>query len=177
MKKHGFRYCSGCETKLQKRGLTAAGTQRWFCTNCSQSVVKLRSDLSRAFIFESFLSWLCGKDSQAELSGSARTFRDQISWCWDIPTPTVLTGEVHHAIIIDGIRVGDKACLIARTSRQVIAWLWVDRENSTSWASLLTRLPAPAYVVCDGQRGMLKALAICWPGTIVQRCRFMSGST
>lgn len=37
---------------------------------------------------------------------------------------------------------------------------------------LLVLLPAPIYVVCDGQKGMLLALSTLWPATIVQRCRF-----
>lgn len=37
---------------------------------------------------------------------------------------------------------------------------------------LLLVLPAPTYVVCDGQKGMLLALKTLWPETIVQRCRF-----
>lgn len=128
--------------------------------------------MSRGFIFESFHSWLLGKNSQTELTLPARTFRDKTMWCWEVPLPAVLTGEIHHAVIIDGIRVGDWACLIARTTSYVIAWLWVERENSTNWALLLRSLPAPTYVVCDGQKGMLKAIVICWPATVVQRCRF-----
>lgn len=172
VKKRGFRYCKVCRTKLQKRSKTAAGKQRWQCTNCQTSRTLSRPDLSRSFVFASFLSWLLGKDSQAELSVSARTFRDQTSWCWLVPIPAVLTGEVHHTMVIDGIRVGGRVCLIARTTRYVIAWLWVECENSTNWALLLQKLPAPRYVVCDGQKGMLKALDICWPATVVQRCRF-----
>ena len=172
VKKRGFRYCKVCQTKLQKRSKTAAGTQRWQCTNCQTSLTLSRPDLSRAFLFESFLAWLLGKDSQTELVGSARTFRDQTAWCWLVPVPVFLTGEVHHAIVIDGIRIGGRVCLIARTKHYVVAWLWVDRENSTNWSLLLRLLPSPCYVVCDGQKGMLKALSICWPATIVQRCRF-----
>jgi len=172
VKKRGFRYCKACHNKLKQRGKTAAGTQRWYCHVCRQSFTMPRPDLSRIFVFESFYSWLLGKDAQIELGGSARTFRDQTSWCWSIPTPVVLTGEVHHAVIIDGIRVGSQVCLIARTTEYVITWLWVERENSTNWALLLNILPAPQYVVCDGQKGMIKALALCWPATIVQRCRF-----
>ncbi len=172
IKKRGFRYCKNCRGKLKQRGKTAAGKQRWYCRICGQSLTKPRPDLSRGFVFESFLEWLLGKDSQDELRGSARTFRDQTSWCWLVPIPTVLTGEVHWAIVIDGIRAGGRVCLVARTKHYVIAWLWVERENSTNWSLLLRLLPAPHYVVCDGQKGMLKALAICWPATVVQRCRF-----
>ncbi|HEY1835463.1 MAG TPA: hypothetical protein VGG13_01430, partial [Candidatus Saccharimonadales bacterium] len=37
--------CPTCSTKLQKRGLTKAGTQRWFCTACRASATKPRTDL------------------------------------------------------------------------------------------------------------------------------------
>lgn len=171
-KKHGFRYCQICKTKLKKRGKTAAGSQRWYCRNCSQSSVKPRLDLSRGFVFERFLAWLLGKDSQDELDGSARTFRDQVSWCWNIPVPSVLTGEIRHTIIVDGVRVGGQVCLIARTTEFVIAWLWVPYESSAYWTESFKLIPPPRYVVCDGQKGLLKAIAICWPTAIVQRCRF-----
>jgi hypothetical protein len=172
MKQRGFRYCSTCKNKLQKWGKTGAGKQRWRCCACSLAVTKPRPDLSRGFVFESFVSWLLGKASQNELSLPARTFRDQTLWCWGVPVPSVLTGEVHHTIIVDGIKVGGRVCLIARTTQYVIAWLWVPYESSEYWSKLFRLLPSPAYVVCDGQKGLLKAIAICWPGTTVQRCRF-----
>ena len=45
-------------------------------------------------------------------------------------------------------------------------------ESSTYWCSLLSLLPSPSYIVCDGQKGLLKAISICWPQTTIQRCRF-----
>jgi len=83
-----------------------------------------------------------------------------------------LTGEVHHSVIIDGIRIGGSVCLIARTTGYVIAWHWVPYESNEYWTELLSLIPAPDYVICDGQKGMLKAIQTIWPGTIVQRCRF-----
>lgn len=172
MKQRGFRYCLSCKTKLQKRSKTAAGTQRWHCKVCSTSSVRPRFDLSRGFVLERFVGWLLGKDSQNELAQSGRTFRDQTSWCWSAAPPRSLSGEIHHTIIIDGIRVGGMVCLIARTVDYVVAWVWVPHESSQYWAELLRLLPQPNYVVCDGQKGLLKALAICWPDTTIQRCRF-----
>jgi len=123
-------------------------------------------------MIERFVVWLLGKASQDELDGSARTFRDQTTWCWDVvPTP-IMTGEIHHAIIVDGIRAGGQVCLIARTTDFVIAWLWVPYESSQYWAELFRLLPSPTYVVCDGQKGLLKAILLCWPDSILQRCRF-----
>lgn len=86
--------------------------------------------------------------------------------------PNILTGEIHHTVIIDGIRVGGSVCLIARTTSYVIAWHWVPYESSQHWTELLQALPPPNYVVCDGQKGLLKAIPLCWPTTTVQRCRF-----
>lgn len=172
VKKRGFRYCRTCQNKLQRRGKTAAGSQRWHCQYCSKSQTNPRPDLSQAFVFESFLDWLLGKASLAELDQPGRTFRSQTAWCWQVPIPAVLTGEIHHAVIIDGLRVGGQVCLVARTTKYVIGWIWVERENAANWLELLRLLPASKYVVCDGQKGMLKALAIRWPDTIVQRCRF-----
>lgn len=71
---------------------------------------------------------------------------------------------------MDGIRVGSFVCLIARTPTQVLTWRWIGWESSTTWAALLKDLPAPVVVVCDGQKGMLGAIAQCWPGTKIQRC-------
>jgi hypothetical protein len=48
----------------------------------------------------------------------------------------------------------------------------VPYESNAYWTELLSLIPAPAYVVCDGQKGMLKAIQTVWPTTIVQRCRF-----
>lgn len=171
-KKHGFRYCPVCKAKLQKRSKTAAGKQRWQCLRCARSMTLARPDLARVFVFERFIMWLLGKLSQNEMAGSARTFRDQTSWCWDVPVPHVLTGEIHHAIIVDGIKVGGQVCLVARMSEYVIAWVWVPYESSAYWCELLRLLPSPAYVVCDGQKGLLKAITLCWPTSIIQRCRF-----
>jgi hypothetical protein len=171
-KKYGFRYCLKCNNKLQKRSKTASGKQRWYCKICNQSTTKPRLDLSRSFMLEKFVSWLLGKDSQDELDGSPRTFRSQTAWCWDVVPKPTMTGEIHHAVIVDGIRVGDRVCLIAKTTKYVIAWVWVPYESSEYWIHLFRLIPQPKYVVCDGQKGLLKAIPICWPTAIIQRCRF-----
>jgi hypothetical protein len=171
--KRSYKYqCKTCQNKLQKRGKTATGRQRWFCKFCTESAVKKRLDLSHSFVLEKFVSWLLGKLSQDELDGSSRTFRDQTAWCWDVTPKPTLTGEIHHAVIVDGIRVGRMSCLIARTTKYVITWVWVPYESSEYWIHLFRLLPMPKYIVCDGQKGLLKALAICWPDVIIQRCRF-----
>ena len=124
MKQRGFRYCSTCKSKLQKWGKTLAGSQRWRCPNCINTQVKLRSDLSRVFELERFVSWLMGKQSQVELTlpggVTDRAWRNQTAWCWSVAPYLEQTGEVHPVILLDGIGVGSLVCLIARTPDYVI---------------------------------------------------------
>lgn len=169
----GYKYrCPTCSKYLQRRGLTKAGTQRWYCKYCKQSSIKPRADLSRAFVLERFVSWLLGKQSQAELNIPARTWRDNTAWCWDIVPKPTLTGEVYPILLIDGIRVGSLVCLVARTPEYVVAWHWVGWESSNTWSESLKQLPPPVVIVCDGQKGVLLAIARCWLSTKVQRCHF-----
>jgi len=174
MKQRGFRYCPTCRTRLQKRGLTKAGTQRWLCPRCAKSATKPRADLRRALTLERFVRWLLGKQSQVELPSRStdRTWRNQTSWCWGISPRPDLTGEVYPTVLLDGIRVGSQVNLIARTAGSVIDWHWAVWETSYSWEELLSKLPAPTVVVCDGQKGVLLAIARVWPKTRIQRCIF-----
>jgi hypothetical protein len=75
-------------------------------------------------------------------------------------------------ILLDGIKIGSLVCLIARTPETVLTWRWVGWESSVTWASLLECIPAPTVVVCDGQKGILLAIARCWIQTRIQRCLF-----
>lgn len=157
---------------MQKRGKTAAGTQRWLCVHCRRSHSLGHDTQQRGRLLDRFVAWLLGKQSQEELAVPARTWRQQIQWCWEVvPKPDQMS-EVHPVIILDGIRVGSLVCLIARTPRAVLAWRWVGWESSTTWGMLLAAIPAPAVVVCDGQKGILLALAQHWPETRIQRCLF-----
>lgn len=168
MKQRGFRYCPTCRTKLQKRGLTAAGTQRWLCPKCSKSATKPRTDLSRALLLERFVKWLMGKQAQSELGMPERTWRDQTMWCWNIVPKVTLTGEIYPIILLDGIRIGSLVNLIARTPLAVIGWYWAAWATSYTWEELLKRLPAPTVVVCDGQKGILLAIKRAWPNGTLQ---------
>jgi predicted RNA-binding Zn-ribbon protein involved in translation (DUF1610 family) len=103
MKQRGFRYCSACNTKLQKWGKTNAGSRRWRCPNCTGTQVRKRSYLSRQLLLERFVAWLLGKASQTELGMPDRTWRAQTAWCWGVIPKPVSTGEVHHTVILDGI--------------------------------------------------------------------------
>lgn len=175
--KRTYKYqCPTCNSKLQKRGLTAAGTQRWYCPKCSVSSIRKRTDLSRSLLLERFVSWLLGKKSQEELTAvikvTSRSWRSQIAWCWNIKPSPQQDSSPQSILVVDGIRVGNMVCLIVRSLEHVISWGWVPWENSDGWITLLDHIPAPQIVVCDGQKGILKAIAYCWPTTRIQRCHF-----
>ena len=181
MKKHGFRYCPTCNNKLQKRGLTAAGSQRWYCSGCCVSSTKKRNDLTKKKLLQSFVSWLLGRKTLSEVCStyyanhqtiSIRQWQRNTEWCWHVKIRPVLTGEVHEFVVLDGIRVGDMVCIIARSSRYVLNWHWVSHESSLGWRNLLDTLPTPAYVITDGQKGMQLAIRSIWSSTIIQRCLF-----
>ncbi len=53
---------------MQKRGKTAAGTQRWLCLPCSRSHSLGHETQARGRLLDRFVAWLLGKQSQAELS-------------------------------------------------------------------------------------------------------------
>jgi hypothetical protein len=148
--------------------------QRYRCPNCDDTQVKKRSDLTQAQQLEHFVGWLLGKNSQAEFDTTItdRTWRNRTKWCWEIiPKPMELM-ETPEIILLDGIRIGVYVCLIAKTTKRVIAWQWVGWESSFSWSLLLEKIPSPKVVVCDGQKGILLAIARTWLDTRIQRCTF-----
>lgn len=121
-----------------------------------------------------FLTWLTGKHTQADLDGgTGRTFRDQTAWCWDLEPRMPVTGEVHDAILVDGIWVGSWCLLIALSDTgHVLAWQWAARESTAAWTALFEQVPPPEVIVTDGGSGIRSAIATTWPHTAIQRCIF-----
>lgn len=127
--------------------------------------------MTRRAQLQRFRGWLLSSATQSQVSTSARTFRRDHSWCWNVVPETTITGEVYDEIQIDGIYLeSDWCCLIAITSGKVIDWQWCDREKTIAWKQLLNRIPAPTVVVCDGGGGLAVAIEESWPDTWVQRC-------
>ena len=156
-----------------KSGKTAAGSQRWKCTSCRASSTAPRSDQSALSIFTTFLSYLTGKLSQAEVSGnSGRGLRRRWAWCWTVPTPRIeITGEVYNQLFIDGIYLPYDWCLlVAHNGEHVVARQWCRRENSAAYTALLAKIPPPDLITTDGHGGAAKALKHLWPQVPVQRC-------
>lgn len=142
--------------------------------SCGASSVRKRRDVTEREQLKRFLTWLIGKASQAEAGGgTGRSFRHDTAWCWRLEPRMPVTGEVHDAVLVDGVWIGSWCLLIAQSATgTVIAWQWAARESTAAWEALFAQIPAPLVVVTDGGSGIRSALARTWPDTAIQRCIF-----
>jgi hypothetical protein len=130
--------------------------------------------VTRAGQLDTFVGWLTGSRTQADLGGgTGRSFRHEHAWCWNIDPHIPVTGEVYDEIQVDGTYLSGGWCLLLAidgATGTVIAWQWCDTEKRAAWVALLERIPPPRVVVTDGGSGLASALKTCWPHTAVQRC-------
>lgn len=91
------------------------------------------------------------------------------------PKPLILNSKV---LVVDGVSI-IKHSLVAliifdRIRRIPLSWQFSSRESYLSWLSIFLRLKAKGissqFIVCDGQKGLIKAIYAVWPNTIIQRC-------
>lgn len=137
--------------------------------------MRRRPDLTRREQLVRFVSWLTGKQTQAEIDGTAtgRTFRRETAWCWDLEPRLPPARTIHHAVLVDGIWIAGWCLLIALSDTgQVLAWQWSGGESIAAWKALLEQVAAPGILVSDGGTGIPTALKAVWPETKHQRCVF-----
>ncbi len=163
---------------MQKWGKDARGNPRFRCKNCEVSSLRKRKDLSQKYRQELFQKWLLSKASLSEFAKEYKTTRQTLhTWFapfWDQePTPQTVNIS-NQVLIIDGKYLERSATvLIASTTKEVVSWQFTQRENAGSWMSFLLGIRyIPLAIVCDGQRGMLKAIKQRFPRLIIQRCQF-----
>lgn len=162
---------------MRKSGRTAAGTQRWKCTDCSATQSFPRREQTEQATFDAFIRYVLGKNTQNELDGTVtgRSTRRAFSWCWDVPIPLLaVTGEIYDQLFIDGIYLAYNWVLLTAVNQrgEVVARQWAARENAAAYTALLKDLPPPMLVTCDGAAGALSAIRTVWGEAAppVQRC-------
>jgi hypothetical protein len=114
-----------------------------------------------------------GKATQTDMDGkSGRLFREQHQWCWNVEPAFVVTGELFNEIQLDGTYLKGGWCLLTAINGEgkVVNRQWCNHESTAAWKALISPLPPPKVVVCDGGSGLPAALAELWPDTKVQRC-------
>ncbi|PIU54858.1 MAG: hypothetical protein COS89_08935 [Deltaproteobacteria bacterium CG07_land_8_20_14_0_80_38_7] len=60
---------------MQKRGLTASGSQRWYCSQCKKSSTPKRSDLTIKYRKALFVDWLIGTKTLSDYAKSSILLR------------------------------------------------------------------------------------------------------
>lgn len=163
---------------MQKWGKNRNGSVRFRCPRCSKTRTRKRQDLTKKYQFELFVSWLLGKQTVEELAlekgVTARTVRNWFAPFWQVEPQPKFVDVRNLVLVIDGKFVEQNATVLVICSpRSVVTWLFTQRENEASWSSCFAKVVHfPKAVVCDGQRGMLKAIRERFPGVIIQRCQF-----
>lgn len=173
--------CGTCGNAMQRWGRTAAGRQRWRCAACSRSAVRTRDDGRAKSRLSLFVSWLTSKASASELAAergvAVQTLGRWFRPLWDLP-PTPRPALPILTLVLDGTVIAWRECtlLIAGDNErlQPVSWAPAAGECHASWLEFLAQLKKggvmPSFVVCDGQRGLLKAIRETWPDALVQRC-------
>lgn len=165
--------CGVCGRKLVKNGTTSAGRNRWRCKACGASTTQSRPDITRKAQLDAFLAWLLESRRPGEIASSARTFRRDTAWCWNIavppPKPATTPAQL---LLLDGTYFQSWCLLIAFDGQHVVDWQWCDQEKKIAWQQILQRHPAPTVAVIDGGRGLHAAITDDWPTTRIQRCYF-----
>lgn len=162
---------------MQKRGRTAAGTQRWYCRSCVSSTVRKRPDTKERHHLTLLTRWLTGNRSLSEVADdhgvSRRTLVRWFAPLWErIRQPPELNPTPNAIYILDGVYLSgrENAALICRTMTAQLSWMFAERETLASWLTFLKNLPVPDAAVVDGQKGLLAAILWLWPQTKIQRC-------
>lgn len=167
---------------MQRWGKTASGKQRFFCPLCSQSSIRSRPDLKSKINLRIFVFWLTqttglnttAKRLHISISSLTRSFK---SFWQFLPEPKPITGN-SEILVVDGVSIV-KHRLVAlivfdRIKRVPINWHFTPRESYASWLIIFSELRVkgvmPRVIVCDGQKGLIKAIYKVWPNTIIQRC-------
>lgn len=166
-----------CRARMQKRGRTAAGTQRWLCVSCNKSGVRERSDTRTRHLRARFVSWLTGTQELGAIAKDLDLCRDRLTdlfrplWSLPAPRPPARIERVR-VLIVDGVYLSGRtnAALVGRTVEQVCSWSFAERECLVAWRAFLAQFDHVDVIVMDGQKGLYEAVRSCFPAARIQRC-------
>lgn len=173
--------CPTCQRKMQRWGMHPSGTKRWRCTECKTNTVRKRKDNRARSRLSLFVRWLTTKATLKDVAFEAGVSIQSINkWFrpfWLSPPKPMITPSVR-VLVLDATSVVPRLCMLLIAGNndlcRPVAWTSATRECYESWSMFLTGLREtriyPSVVVCDGQRGLLKAIRDVWPKATVQRC-------
>lgn len=167
---------------MQRWGKTRAGKQRYFCPQCQKSGLRLRRDNRSRTDFKLFAAWLTSSTRLSEVAKrmkcSPRNLLMRFKSFWRyLPKPKPIESE-HEVLIVDGVSVVKHLVVVLvahdHQEKEPVSWAFVERETFDNWLAffgqIATQQVKPEFIVCDGQKGLLKAIHALWPGVLIQRC-------
>ncbi len=160
-------------------GQNASGSQRFRCVKCGTSETRKREDISSLNHRKIYEEWLLSKETLSDFGKKYGVNRRTLDRWFGPFRTTEITGttlDTTGAIfIIDGyyLQLGATVLIAQLPTNQALAWLFTYAETFSTWLELFNTIQdSPFAVVCDGQKGMLKALRTRWPRVVIQRCQF-----
>lgn len=163
---------------MQRWGKHPSGAKRWRCAACKKNTTWIRKDNCERSRLSLFVGWLLSKKSLLELSAESKvSVRTLITWfrpLW-FNSPKPKYNYPVRVLVLDATSVVTRQCMLLiagdNDRRMPVSWFPAMRECLSSWLLFLSMLNIkPTVVVCDGQRGLLKAIHAVWPKALVQRC-------
>lgn len=167
---------------MQRWGRTAQGTQRYRCVLCKKTEVIRRPDARRRRYQKSFVSWLTShtrlEDSAHRAGVTTQTLRHRFDSLWHyVPKPQP-TEQDHSVLVVDALSVVHRLLVVLIShdplEQKPVWWSFASRETYAYWLALFRTIEArhihPIFVVCDGHKGLIKALFEVWPRIRMQRC-------
>lgn len=172
------KLCARCQRAMIRFGWASSGKQRWRCVPCAITNSRMRHDTRDRHRRQWFIRWLTGTMPAAMIAKTSgitiRGLHKRHRYCWAIEPQPPRWASPSSIVVLDGTSLLPRQC-VALIAYDIgddprIAWMFAPRETAGAWSALLAHIPPPRFVVCDGQKGLLKALQTHWPMTIIQRC-------
>lgn len=173
--------CPNCKKQMLHWGKHPSGTPRWRCKSCKRNAVWIRNDNRLRKRLSLFVHWLTSKKTLTEVATSSRvSVQTLITWFtpfWQSPPRPHISVTTKH-LVLDATSVTKQVCMLLiagdAQTRRPVSWIAVKREGLEVWSLFLHQLALegvwPAVVICDGQRGLLRAIRETWPDAKIQRC-------
>lgn len=165
---------------MVKCGFTSAGTQRWKCSLCLKVSCRKRKDVSKNNTSCLMRNWLLGMNSISDIAKkigiTRRALTKRFSNIKKLPRIPLKKLGKEIVLILDGTQISKNRILLVvyeLVSEQPLAWAFTNRECFNSWFKLLSTVKAKYQITAlasDGQKGLIKAIQMLFPGIPHQRC-------
>lgn len=164
---------------MQRWGKHRNGKSRFRCPNCGSNGTRLRVDLTDKYRRQLYEKWLLSKFTLSDFGKQYGVTRQTIDrWLLPFRDEEIIPNchlTQNDVFIIDGyyVEYGATVLIAQNPQNQIVGWYFTYAENASTWIAFLNGISAfPRAVVCDGQKGMFKAIKLRYPGVIIQRCQF-----